>query len=504
MPLIPDSQPLAAVDLGSNSFRMEIGRVAGSRIYTIDSMREPVRLASGLDADKFLSVGAIERGLATLERFGERLRGFDKRHVRSVATNTLRVARNAKEFLREAERRLGFPVEVIAGREEARLIYFGVAHLLEPGSARRLVVDIGGGSTEIVVGSGYTPEAMESVYIGCVGHSMRFFGDGIYEKNAFRQAEFAARREMEPLSKDLRDRGWTEAIGSSGTARALADLLESNGFSDHGITEDGLERLKAALIKAGSADALRLEGLKADRIPVLPGGLAIMRAVFAEFGIERMSISDGALRTGVLYDLLGRAGSEDKREATVRDFVQRYRVDASHAACVAALARALWRGLAAAGTGGESRLLDSADAADTMLHWAALMQEIGLTISHNGYHKHSAYILSNADMPGFSRREQTALATLVLGHTGKLQKMKGLIEAEDDWRLLLCLRLAALLYRSRNYTPLPPLSLVPARRGCVLTIPARWLESNPLTEYDLRIEIDEWCRLGRDVALAAT
>ena len=276
-----EPQILAAVDLGSNSFRLEIGRVAGDQIYPLDALREPVRLASGLDRDKQLTPEAYDRGLATLERFGERLRSFPPERVRAVATNTLRVARNAKSFLRDAEARLGFPIEVIGGREEARLIYFGVAHLLAPGPARRLVVDIGGGSTEIIVGTGYTPEVLESVYVGCVSYSMRFFGDGRYDRSAFKQAELAARRELEVVSQAMRKRGWSEAIGSSGTARALAELCEANSFSV-GITRDGLERLRAALIKAGDASALRLAGLKPDRVPVLGGGLAIMLAVFAE------------------------------------------------------------------------------------------------------------------------------------------------------------------------------------------------------------------------------
>jgi exopolyphosphatase/guanosine-5'-triphosphate,3'-diphosphate pyrophosphatase len=494
---------LAAVDLGSNSFRMEIGRVAGDRIYTTDAMREPVRLASGLTADKLLTPEAATRALATLERFGERLRGMDKRQVRAVATNTLRVARNAPAFLQRAERALGFPIEVIAGREEARLIYFGVAHLLEPGTTRRLVVDIGGGSTELIVGTGYVPEVMESVYVGCVSWSMRFFPGDLYDKAGFKQAELAARRAMEPIAKGIRSRGWSEAIGSSGTARALADLIEQNGFADHGITAEGLDRLRATMLKAGSAADLKLVGLKPDRVPVLAGGLAIMLAAFSEFDLATMSVSDGALRTGVLYDLLGRTSDEDKREATVRDLMRRYEVDETHAMAVAALARSLWQGLVDSRLASDSRLLDGAEAGDRVLRWAAMTHEIGLTISHNGYHKHSAYILSNADLPGFSRREQAALAALVLGHTGKLPKVRALIEAEEDWRLVLCLRLAAVMFRSRNYGKLPAVTLAAGRRGYVLGVPRSWLEANPLTEYDLREEMAEWRRLGKDVELDA-
>jgi exopolyphosphatase/guanosine-5'-triphosphate,3'-diphosphate pyrophosphatase len=493
--VMADPNVLAAIDLGSNSFRMEIGRVVGNQIYTLDSFREPVRLASGLNREKLLSREAFQRGLSVLDRYGERLRGFQPRAVRAVATNTLRVARNAKDFLAEAERRLGFPIEVIAGREEARLIYFGVAHLQEPGAANRLVIDIGGGSTELIAGTGYTPAVMESVYVGCVGYSMRYFPGDLCTKAAFREAELSARREFEPVSKNLRRRGWTEAIGSSGTARALADILELNGFSDHGITAQGLEALKAALIKAARTDESRLAGLKPDRIPVLAGGLAIMSAAFAELAIERMTVSDGGLRTGVLYDLLGRTQHEDMRETTVREFMQRYTVDEPQAQRVGQIATQLWSSLSG------TRPADAEGSADyqateKLLSWAASLHEIGLSITHNGYHKHSAYILSNADMPGFSKKEQAALAVLVLGHTGKLAKMKDYVSAGEDWRPLVCLRLAAVILRSRNDAPTPRLGLRNDKWRLMMEVPTKWLEANPLTEFDLRQEINELAKFG--------
>ena len=483
---------LAAIDLGSNSFRMEIGRVVGSQIYPLDTLRDPVRLASGLNADKTLGREASQRALGVLERFGERLRGFDAHAVRAVGTNTLRVARNAPDFLREAEKCLGFPIEVISGHEEARLIYFGVAHLQEPGAARRLVVDIGGGSTEIVVGQGYTQEVLESLYVGCVGYSMRFFAEGQYGRAAFREAELAARSEFEVVANGLRRRGWSEAIGSSGTARALADLLEQNRFSEHGITAAGLEALRQALIKAGSASELRLLGLRPDRVPVLAGGLAIMLAAFSELSIDRMNVSEGALRTGVLYDLLGRTRHEDMRDTTVREFVQRYGVDEPQADRVARLATAIWHADADRASNADEE--DDDDA--RLLGWAARLHEIGLSISHNGYHKHSAYILSHADMPGFSRREQSALATLVLGHTGKLGKMRGSIETNTTLRLLACLRVAAVLFRSRGELVVPPVRLRTERSEHTLEVSREWLEANPLTDYDLRQEADEWTRFG--------
>jgi exopolyphosphatase/guanosine-5'-triphosphate,3'-diphosphate pyrophosphatase len=490
-PPAPTPTVLAAVDLGSNSFRMEIGRVVGSQIYPLDTLRDPVRLASGLNQDKMLGEAAFERGLQVLERFGERLRGFPPHAVRAVATNTLRVARNAPAFVAEAEQRLGFPIEVIAGREEARLIYFGVAHLQEPGSSRRLVIDIGGGSTELIVGLGYQPEVLESLYLGCVSHSMRHFPDARYERTAFREAELAARHEFEVVSRAARKLGWSEAIGSSGTARALADLLEQNGMSDHGITRDGLEALRAALIKAGSGAELRLAGLRPDRVPVLAGGLAIMLAAFYELEIEQLNVSEGALRTGVLYDLLGRTRHEDMRETTVREFVSRYGVDESQAQRVSNLALALWAGLQA-----DHPTLDADDATTRLIGWAGALHEIGLSISHNGYHKHSAYILSNADMPGFSRREQASLATLVLGHTGKLGKMREAMVGDTDPCAFACLRLAAVMHRSRGEAGAPAVTLQQIRNRFRLLVSPDWLESNPLTGYDLHQEVAEWERIG--------
>lgn len=316
---------LAAVDLGSNSFRLIVGRVeetgAGSQIYQVDALREAVRLAAGLSRDKLLDRASQERGWEALKRFGERLRDFHPDRVRAVATNTLRVAKNAHEFLAEAEAALGFPIEVIAGREEARLIYAGAAHSVPASTGKRLVVDIGGGSTEFIIGEQYTPIMMESLYIGCVSHSRSFFLSGNVDEYTMRQAELAARREIQIIAQPYKKEGWEQAIGSSGTARALAELIEANDFNDpgvtHGITRGGLERLKRALIKAENVNRLKLAALKPDRIPVLAGGLSIMIAVFDELGIDYADTTDAALRLGVLYDLLGRTQHEDMRAVTV-------------------------------------------------------------------------------------------------------------------------------------------------------------------------------------------
>ncbi len=296
---------IAAVDLGSNSFRLQVGRVLDGQVYPLDSLKESVRLASGLTAEKLLDSESQGRAIEALRRFGERLRGFQPEAVRAVATNTLRVAKNAGEFLRRAEAALGFPIEVIGGREEARLIYIGAAHSLPTAAHKRLVVDIGGGSTEFIIGKKLTPHLMESLYMGCVSYTLRFFPDGQVDKKRFREAEVAAAREIETIASDYQRCGWREAIGSSGSARAIADLLEMNALNPggvSGITRQGLDTLRAMMIRAGSADAMDLDGLRTDRLPVLPGGIAIMSAVFSGLAIEQMNYADGALRLGVLYD----------------------------------------------------------------------------------------------------------------------------------------------------------------------------------------------------------
>ncbi len=485
---------IAAVDLGSNSFRLQVGRIVANQIYPLDGLKESVRLAAGLTPDKKLDSAAQQRGIDALSRFGERLRGFDPGAVRAVATNTLRVAKNADQFLEEAEAALGFPIEVIAGREEARLIYLGVAHTLPNPQTRQLVVDIGGGSTEFIIGQNIKPIRLESLYMGCVSFSLRFFPDGHVDKRSFREAELAARRELQAIVHVYRETGWDEAIGSSGTAKAIVDLLEMNGWSDHGLTRDGIEKLRSELIHAGEASRMKLEGLRADRIPVLPGGLAIMSAIFKEFGLERMMFSEGALRLGVLYDQLGRYHHEDLREATVTRFMQRYEVDQRQASRVAKTALALLHQMVPT-----SRVADHPDS--LFLVWAACLHEVGISVAHSSYHKHSAYILANADMPGFSRRDQGRLARLVLAHRGKLERAQPLRGEAPEWTLIFCLRTAVLLHRARDDQPLPPLSAGFTRNGFHLSLGADGLNVLPLTTAALADEAQQWAGIGGDLRI---
>lgn len=487
---------LAAVDLGSNSFHLQIGRVVGEQIYLLDSLREPVRLGGGLTRDGRIERAVQLRALEALERFGERLRGFPREAVRAVGTNAFRVARDSDAFLAEAGAALGFPIEVVFGREEARLIYLGVAHSLPISADSRLVVDIGGGSTEFVIGTGLDPRLMESIPMGSVSWSLRYFPEGALDKASFRRAEVAAANAMQHMVKGFRRTGWGQAVASSGTAKSLAAILAAEGLnaaewrdSDTVITAEGLERLKSVMVRSGDADRLRLEGLRPDRSNILPGGLAIMLAALRELDVASMRVSEGALRQGVLYDLLGRVTHHDMREVTVAEFARRYHVDVTQAGRVGAMAAGIFFQLEPEATEGERMLLQ----------FAAVLHEIGITIAHAGYHKHSAYILSQADMPGFSRDEQLRLSRLVLAHRGKLSKIDGIPARSRDWSMIMALRLATLFCLARGDAGVPDLRCRVAGGAYQVVLPAGWLDDHPLTEAALLAESSEWrtsgCRL---------
>jgi len=496
---------VAAVDLGSNSFRMLVAQVvktpSGTQLRPIDTLRESVRLAAGLTDNKLLGNDAYQRGITAIRRFGERIRGFDPANVRAVATNTLRVAKNAPNFIREAEEALGFPIEVIAGVEEARLIYIGAAHEVPAVHGNRLVVDIGGGSTELIIGKAYEPKLMESLYIGCVSHSLRFFPKGNIDSHAFKEAELAARREIQVISGAYLKSGWKQVIGSSGTARALAELISENNFNSQPdglmnglITRDGLRAMKKHLLKYEHINQVELQGLKDDRRSVWPGGLAIMIAVFDELGIESMEVTDAALRIGVLYDLLGRSQHEDMRFVTVEQFMQRYAVDREQAKRVGSLAAEFLAQLPKPDE--ESRADNIA-----LLQWAANLHEIGLSISHNGYHKHSAYIAGNADMPGFSKNDQARLAALLIGHTGKLGKLAN-NASFSDWRMIFCIRLAQVLCRGRSDINLPRVKVSEHNGAYLVSLSNEWAKEHPLTEFSLQKEAAEWERIGRPYSIS--
>jgi exopolyphosphatase / guanosine-5'-triphosphate,3'-diphosphate pyrophosphatase len=475
---------LAVVDLGSNSFRLEIGRVEGGQIYRQDTWRETLRFGAGLDSDGRITPAAMKSAIGCLQRFRERLSGVHPSAVRAVATNTFRIAKNAGEFLPQAERALGFPIDVIGGHEEARLIYLGVAHVLPPSEAPRMVIDIGGGSTELIIGRGLAPERLESLKIGCVGMTQRFFMDGKVTAKAFDAAETAARVEIEAIASHFGPSHWRDAFASSGTAAALAEILEQNAFSRRGITPDGLARLKKRLIQAGNVHRLHVIALKPERAPVLAGGLAIMSAAVAELRITRIDPVGGALRLGVMYDLLGRTIDEDVRTLTVDHFVDRYRIDRAHAERVAALALALYR-----------RLGHTSKSAQKLLRWASLLHEIGMSVAHLGFHRHGAYILQHADMPGFSAGEQSRLAILVYGCRGGLMKVSAALDDPELRAQLLSLRLAVLFHHARTVISLPRIQLTGGTQ-IGLGVSERWLAKHPLTAHLLAKERRQWKDLG--------
>jgi exopolyphosphatase/guanosine-5'-triphosphate,3'-diphosphate pyrophosphatase len=485
---------LAAVDLGSNSFHCQVARVVGDQIYPLDSLREPVRLGAGLREDKLLDEGTQERALVCLQRFGERLRGLNRHAVRAVGTNTLRVAKNAPVFLKRAQAALGFPIEVIAGREEARLIYLGVQHSLPLSKERRLVVDIGGGSTEFIIGAGRKPVKLASLYMGCVSYSLRFFQDGKVTKTSMKKAELAARNELQPIVAGFSRRQWQQAVGSSGTIRALAEIAQINGFAEGTVTPYALDRLRASLIKAGDLGRLELAGVRPDRLPVLPGGVAILSAVVSELGIAEMAAATGAMREGLLYDLLGRVHHRDMRDVTVAQFMHRYHVDAAQARRVGALAQSLYRKLTS-----DERKSDEDTAA--YVGWAAKLHEIGISVAYSGYHKHSAYILEKGDMPGFSRDEQVRLSLLVLAHRRSLKKIYAQLDEIVDWRSVLALRLAALFYRGRADVSLPAVQAKAQGQRYRLNLDPEWLARNPLTAAALSEETREWERIGFELKI---
>jgi len=399
---------------------------------------------------------------------------------------------SALRATRKAEAALGHPIEIVAGREEARLIYLGVAHSLPASPDRRLVVDIGGGSTELIIGHGLKPHERESLHMGCVNFSKRFFADGVLDKAALKAAEMSARVEVERIAREFSRANWQQAVGSSGTARALREILEQNGWSARGITADGLAQLRSHLIKAGHVDALDLPGLARDRRPVIAGGFAIMAGLFAELGIEQMDVAETAMREGILYDLLGRFHKHDMREATVDEFMRRYHIDTQQAARVKRVALSL-----RASCGGS----DEND--ERFLDWAARLHEIGLMVSHGGFHRHSGYILENADMPGFSHTDQARLALLARAQRGALTKLPAFAAgtvSDSDRLLVWLLRQAVILCRSRAEPHLVEVKAEASNKRFRLTLPEGWLESRPLTQRALEEEALHWQAVGMKYA----
>lgn len=486
-----NGQLLAAIDLGSNSFRLEIGVLEHGHIRRVEYLKETVRQGNGLDADRMLSQEAMQRGWDCLARFSERLSGFGPNFVRAVATQTLREAKNRDEFLSHAEKLLGFPIEVISGREEARLIYSGVVNLLPQSEEKRLVIDIGGRSTEIILGSGFKPQTMESYRVGSVKWSMKYFADGEFSASSFDWAEVAAKAVLDEALSLFPRNSWDIAYGSSGTIGAVADVLQAAGWPEETISREGLNWLKEKLIKSGNADSLRLEGVKEDRKPVIGGGLAVLCALFDLMQIDTMHAAQGALRHGVLYDLLQREENTDLRSTMVAALGNRFAVDTLQAERVQKTADTLFKGVFDKSTCDATRALRL----EKKLGWAAHLLEIGTRISHSDFHKHGAYILDNADLPGFSMSELHRLSQLILGHRGKLRKLEIELKNPEFMIQLMSLRIAAILCHARRDPDLKGFNLKIAddnKTGFVIQCKKSWIQQWPQSAHLLREECIAW------------
>jgi exopolyphosphatase/guanosine-5'-triphosphate,3'-diphosphate pyrophosphatase len=475
---------LAAVDLGSNSFHMLVARFDHGQLTVIDRLREMVRLGGGLDECQRLSASSQAAALACLRRFGERLRAVNADKVRVVGTNTLRQARGTGRFLQQAAKALGHPVEIISGIEEARLIYLGASHNLPRVDGLKFVVDVGGGSTELIVGKGLEPAAMESLAIGCVSLGRSAFPDGRLSAKGFAKARIQVRLELEPVRQIFRRFDPAQIAGTSGTIRSAHAVLTALNRAPQGITVEGLEFLIDEMVAFGQVSKIRLPELSAERAEVFPAGLVILVEVMRAMALPRICVADGALREGIVYDLVGRLTDEDSRVRTVRAMAARYHVDPLQADRVVATASLLFQQVC--------NDWDLAGDHEQLLGWAAQLHEMGLDIAHAHFHRHGAYVLENADMPGFPREEQLVLARLVSGHRRRFER-QSFQELQPAWqrpalRMTLLLRLAALFHRSRTDTALPDLQLRVHGRSMELQLPAGWLASNPLTLADLERE----------------
>lgn len=481
-------ETVAAVDLGSNSFHMIVSRLQNGQLKTIDRMREMVRLAAGLDRSRCLTDDARQRAIDCLERFGQRLKSLPHGSVRAVGTNTLRSATNSAPFLQLAQQALGHPIEIISGIEEARLIYAGVAQSLEPDENRRLVIDVGGGSTEFIIGSGNKPLKKASLHMGCVSMSNACFADGRITRKRMKSALISAQQELENIRERFSSSEWQAAIGASGTLRAVARTVEHFGWSKGSITRESLDQLVDMLVDAGDINRLEINGFNAERLPVFPGGVAIVHAAFRELGIERMQVADGALREGVLLDLLGRIYDKDIRDVSVKKLAERYHINAAHAEQINSTLRYCL-----------DRIPEfpgdcPPDDAWQWLQWAAWLHEIGFDIAHSKYHRHSAYIIENADLAGFSRQEQKLLSVLVRLHRRKIVG-RLLDDLHTPWNtsaktLLILLRLAVVLNRSRHPDAVPEFEIEMDERRLRVTFPFGWLDEHPLTRADLKQEAE--------------
>jgi len=490
---LQDGDLLAAIDLGSNSFHMVVARYVLGQLRTVDRLREMVRLAEGLDAQRGLTPEVRERALACLARFGQRLRDIPPQRVRAIATNTVRQLANPEAFLVPAETALGHAIEVVSGREEARLVYLGVAHAQPPRPEQlRLVIDIGGGSTECIIGSGFEPLERESLQAGCVASTRRFFADGKLTKKRWAEALTEVTAEFQQFAGVYRHLGWDEALGSSGTNKAIGEICAALKLTKGAITAEALPKVRDRLLAAGRIDAIDLPGLSEERKPIIAGGVLVLEAAFDALALKRMAVSKAALREGVLYDMLGRGSGADPRDASVLALMQRYGIDAAQSARVEATALQLFDRVA------HDWRLQPDDR--LLLAWAARLHELGLAIAHSQYQVHGAYVLEHSDIAGFSQQEQRMLAAIVRAHRRRVPKsaFDALPERllASTRRITALLRLAVALHRSHEPDALPELRLVADGDRLTLSLPRPWVEARPLLASDLATEASESAGLG--------
>ncbi len=492
-PPLADDEMMAAIDIGSNSFHLAIARLDHGEVRKVVSMSEKVQLAAGLDENKILSAAAEKRGLDCLSRFVARLDSVPPERIRVVATNALRQAKNANDFIARANKILPKPIEIIAGREEARLIYLGVSHT-NASSDKRLVMDIGGGSTEFIIGQEFDPLLTESLQMGCVSFTQKYFSDGLITKEAFNNAILDARKAVLAINGRYQKTGWSSVVGSSGTIKAVRNVLVSKGWADEQecITYKGVKKLEKLLLKIGNVDDIDLEGVKEHRKAVFPAGVAVLLAIMDVLGVESITYSDGALREGVMYDMLGRFVSEDVRDRSVMALIKRYSGDKKQAKQVVKTSRHLFEQV-------KDKLTLTNDDCD-LLRRAAFLHEIGLAISHSSYHKHSAYLLEYSDIPGFSQVDQKRMAQLMLNHRRKLKAdmLEQTCTIGGDQLVYLCLllRLAVLAHHSRSDYELPELELKVMDDNCWQITVIDSSEHYAFLLSDLRTEADQFAKWG--------
>lgn len=500
-PPLRDGDLLAAVDLGSNSFHMVVARYTLGQLRVVDRIREMVRMAEGLDGSGHLSAPVRQRALDCLSRFGQRIRDIPPWRVRALATNSVRRLRDPQEFLMPAELALGHSIEVVSGREEARLVYLGVSHAQPARNGElRLVMDIGGGSTECIIGSGFEPIERESLQVGCVATTRRFFANGKLTRKKWRQALTEVAAEFQQFSTTYRELGWDDALGSSGTIKAIGRICAGSGLGNGEITPEALWHVRELMLAAGSIDRIRLPGLSDDRTPVIAGGVVVLEAAFATLGIRRMEVSKAAMREGILYDMIGRAGGDDPRDSSVNAMMQRYGVDTAQAIRVERTAADLFQ------QAQRGWKLDADDG--RILEWAARLHEIGLVIAHSQYHLHGAYVIEHSDVAGFTQQEQQMLAILVRSHRrGVVKSAFDVLPArlrQPARRLAALLRLAVVMHRSHEGEAIPRLKLRADKNALRLELSGQWLDARPLLRADLLGEQADIAGLGFKLQIQAS